>query len=554
MSRAEGGIAPLLKDYRNFAGARLWLALALMLLGAFAEGFGILMLVPLAAVIVGGAPGSRLAHLIDWLPADNRLAAALILFVAAMGARSLLLYWRERELADLQACYEASLRLRAASTLARRGWPFASGIGQGGMQALLLIDVPRTAIAVAEAQHFATALVMLTVQLIVAAVLSPALALVALAVLAAGTFVALRWTKRSVATGLLLTDRSSQSTDSGFRLHAGLKAALAQGTVAQFLREYESSLARQRVEAVRFAVELTAARQLMAFGAAAAAALIVFVGFRLLHLPFAILMPALVLFARMAGPTQLLQHSAQYVGACSSAFVAIRQRLGHLIRERVEADAVDPLEWRELRLESVSFHHASGGGVEPVNAALSRGEWLGIRGPSGGGKTTLVDLVAGLIEPQSGRVLVDDAPRASLDRWRAGLAYVPQDGALFDDSVRGNLCADGVQADDPALWDVLTTVGLAERIRAFPAGLDQRLGDRGSRLSGGERQRLAIARALLRKPFLLILDEATAALDPDSEAALLGRLRAIQPRPAALLVAHRDSTLAHCDSVLSIQH
>jgi ATP-binding cassette subfamily C protein len=100
----------------------------------------------------------------------------------------------------------------------------------------------------------------------------------------------------------------------------------------------------------------------------------------------------------------------------------------------------------------------------------------------------------------------------------------------------------------------LTTVGLADRIRAFPAGLDQRLGDRGSRLSGGERQRLAIARGLLRKPFLLILDEATAALDPDSEAALLGRLRAIQPRPAALVVAHRDSTLAHCDSVLSIQH
>jgi ATP-binding cassette subfamily C protein len=185
---------------------------------------------------------------------------------------------------------------------------------------------------------------------------------------------------------------------------------------------------------------------------------------------------------------------------------------------------------------------------------VHRGEWLGVCGPSGSGKTTFVDLVAGLLAPQSGSLLVDGAPLDSLDRWRAGLAYVGQDGALFDDSVRGNLCADGVHVDESNLWDILSTVGLDRRIRALAGGLDERLGDRGSQLSGGERQRLAIARALLRKASLLILDEATAALDPDGEAALLSALRAIQPRPAAIVVAHRESTLAHCDSVVSIQH
>jgi ATP-binding cassette subfamily C protein len=555
MNRAEGGIAPLLHDYRTYAGARLWLAFVLMLLGAFAEGFGILALVPLAAVVIGGsAPNSHLGYLADWLPADNRLLAALILFVGAMGVRSLLLYWRERELADLQAGYEASLRLRAASTLAHRGWGFASGVGQGGMQALLLTDVPRSALAVAEAQHFATALVMLSVQLAIAALLSPALAIVAFAVLLAGVFLAVRWTRRSVSTGLALTERSGESTDSGFRLHAGLKAALAQGTVPQFLAEYGSSLNRQRTETVRFAVELTAARQLAALGAAVAAALILFVGFRLLHLPFAILVPALVLFARMVGPAQMLQHSAQYVGAYASAFVAIRGRLGGLIPATTDPRSADPLDWRELRFDGVSFHQPSGGGVDGLSTTVHRGEWLGVRGPSGSGKTTFVDLVAGLLAPQSGSLLVDGAPLDSLDRWRAGLAYVGQDGALFDDSVRGNLCADGVHVDESNLWDILSTVGLDQRIRALPGGLDERLGDRGSQLSGGERQRLAIARALLRKPSLLILDEATAALDPDGEAALLGALRAIQPRPAAIVVAHRESTLAHCDSVVSIQH
>jgi ABC-type multidrug transport system fused ATPase/permease subunit len=104
------------------------------------------------------------------------------------------------------------------------------------------------------------------------------------------------------------------------------------------------------------------------------------------------------------------------------------------------------------------------------------------------------------------------------------------------------------------LWQVVDAVGLGERVRAFPKGIDESVGDRGSILSGGERQRLVIARALLRGPSLLILDEATAALDPESEAALVEQLKGLEPRPAALVVAHRPSTLAHCDSVVSIQH
>ena len=125
---------------------------------------------------------------------------------------------------------------------------------------------------------------------------------------------------------------------------------------------------------------------------------------------------------------------------------------------------------------------------------------------------------------------------------------------MFDDSVRGNLLADGAEAGDAALWQALAAVGLEDRVRALDGGLDERVGDRGSRLSGGERQRLAIARALLRRPTLLILDEATAALDPAGEAALLERVRALAPRPAAIIVAHRESTHAYCDSVVEIRH
>src|SRR5207342_287708 len=152
-------------------------------------------------------------------------------------------------------------------------------------------------------------------------------------------------------------------------------------------------------------------------------------------------------------------------------------------------------------------------------------------------------------------ITVDGAPLADmLNQWRAGLAYVPQEGVVFSDSVRGNLLAEGASADEADMWQALETVGLGQRVRAFPGGLNESVGDRGSQLSGGERQRLVLARALLRRPSLLILDEATAALDPAAEAQLIERLKAITPRPAALIVAHRESTLSHCDSVITIQH
>ena len=530
-----------------------------MILGALAEGFGILMLVPLAAVAIGGAgsgPLSSLSGLADQLPPDRRFLLALVLFVAAMTARSALVYARDRMLSRLQAGYEASLRLRSAATLASRGWTFASRVGQAGMQSLLLIDVPRASTAVAQSQQFAVATVMLFVQLALAAILSPGLTAVALAIIAVGAPFSIRWTRRGVKSGMALVLRSEESAGSGFRLHAALKAALAQGNVPQFLAEYRSSLAAVRDQLVNFAADLAASRALAFLASALAAALLFFGGHRVLALPFPVLVASLVLFARMAGPAQQLQTAAQNIAAYSPSFAAIERRLGGLEAVPAEEHSYGPLEWSELRLEGCAFEHQPDLGLRRASLALRAGEWLGIGGPSGAGKTTLIDLVAGLLAPQSGSVAVDgrELEGDTLGRWRAGLAYVGQEGSVFDDSVRGNLAADSAGATEDQLWHALELVGLAERIRAFPNALDERVGDRGSSLSGGERQRLVIARALMRQPRLLLLDEATAALDAESEAALLQRVKALDPRPAAILVAHRESTLACCDSVVTIQH
>jgi ATP-binding cassette subfamily C protein len=558
MNRATGsGVAALLRDYRQFAGARLWSASAVMLLASIAEGFGLLMIVPIASIAIG-ADQPAFARFSNWLgplTPDQRFAAALALFVGAMIARSALIYARDLRTNSLHARYEASLRLRAASTLARRGWTFASGVGQAGMQSLLLNDVPRSALAIGFVQQFAIAAIMLAVQLTLTAILSPTLTALALAVMIAGGFLSVRWMRRGAESGLAISTTAEESTSSGFRLHAGLKAALAQGTVAPFLDEYRRTLDAAAAQVVRFTRHYSSSQQLASLGAAITAAVLLFVGVRMIALPFPVLIASLVLFARMNAPAQQLQLAAQNIAALSPSFAAIQHRLGKLEELPTKETARQPLDWKLLELTDVRLEHQAGLGLDSASLRLRRGEWLGLAGASGAGKTTLVDLVAGLLEPRQGSVTVDGTKLdgAGADRWRAGLAYVGQEGSVFNDSVRGNLLAEGAAANEEDLWQVLELAGLADRVRAFHRGLDQSVGDRGSQLSGGERQRLVIARALLRAPSLLILDEATAALDADSEAALLDRLRSIEPRPAVLIVAHRDSTLANCDSILRIR-
>ena len=501
-------------------------AFVLMLLGALAEGFGILMIVPLVSIALGQGSGvlAQFGWLVDDIAPDHRFVAALALFVGAMAARSALLFARDIQLARLQAGYETSLRLRAAATLAGRGWTFASRIGQAAMQSLLLNDVPRAGQAIGHLQHLGIACVMLLVQLTLAAILSVRLTGVALLIMVAGSLLSVRWTRRGVRSGLALVQSAEDSTSSGFRLHAGLKAALAQGTVPQFLAEYGSSLEATRQEVVRFARDISAARTLTFFGSAVAAALLLFVGVRVLSLEFPVLVASLVLFARMAGPAQALQQSAQGLVAYGQSFAAVERRLGKLRSTSPGEQPREPLDWASLTLEQARYEHRSGLGVGSASLNVKPGEWVGIGGVSGAGKTTFIDLAAGLLAPQEGAVTVDEQPLSgeTLDRWRSALAYVGQEGAVFDDSVRGNLLAEGAKAGEPALWAALELAGLATRVRAFPGGLDERVGDRGSQLSGGERQRLVIARAMLRSPRLLILDEATAALDAESEAELIG--------------------------------
>ncbi len=205
-----------------------------------------------------------------------------------------------------------------------------------------------------------------------------------------------------------------------------------------------------------------------------------------------------------------------------------------------------------LELSRVTYTYP--GATEPIlkdiSLAIQRGESVGFVGASGAGKSTLVDILLGLLTPGTGEVLMDGRDiQANLRNWQDQIGYVPQTIFLTDDTLRRNV-AFGLaneQIDDVAIQRAIRAAQLEEFATSLSDGLETFVGERGIRLSGGQRQRIGIARALYHDPAVLVLDEATSALDTETERGVMQAITALQGSKTVLIIAHRLSTVEHCD-------
>lgn len=205
---------------------------------------------------------------------------------------------------------------------------------------------------------------------------------------------------------------------------------------------------------------------------------------------------------------------------------------------------------------TVAFEQGAPPALQDVSFAIRRGESIGIVGPTGAGKSTLVDVLLGLVRPSSGCVRVDGVSIQGRERaWQRRIGYVPQVVYLLDDSLRRNIAFGVPDAtiDEARVWRAVSLARLDAVVNALPGRLDTIVGERGVRLSGGQRQRVAIARALYHDPDLLVFDEATAALDSQTERELTAALAELHGQRTLIAVAHRISTVQACDRLIFLQ-
>lgn len=217
-----------------------------------------------------------------------------------------------------------------------------------------------------------------------------------------------------------------------------------------------------------------------------------------------------------------------------------------------------PLSWERLELNKVCFQYPETDEwvLEDLDLTIRSGRMIGIIGLSGAGKTTLIDMILGLLPPQRGQVCVDGenlfASPGLMDRWSARVAYIPQSISLLNATVRENVLFGRADRGDEAVWAALEAAQLAEFVRTLPEGLNTKVGEYGLRLSGGQRQRIGIARAFYKQAGVLVFDEATSALDYTTEEKIMELIREWKGRKTALIITHRLEALRCCDEVFVV--
>jgi len=552
-------IAALLADRRGqLAGV-----IAVQAVSALAQAAGLLLLVPLLGTIgIGASPEAS-----RWV--DGGLAAVglrptlgviLALYVGTSAVNQAMSAYQGVLATRYRLDVLNDLRGRLYSGVGAAEWRHLMGIRRADLLAALTSNVFLVGSGVAGVLGLVVAVIVVAAQLTVSIQVSPATT--GLAVVSGLALVWIVWplTRRSRRLGaeLVALNRAAMRAATGF-LEA-LKLAKAYSREAEHEQAFMAAIRRSRDAQVSLAWTTGAANAIQTTLTALLLAVSVYVAIRVLHVPTGSLLVVAVVFTRIVGQVGSSQSNIQQIAQALPAFEELEELIASCAaarepnagaRRRIGIGAGIELEQVQFAYPSADGHSDGAEALRGVSLALPAGSTLALAGPSGAGKTTVADLVAGLMVPDAGCVTVGGEPltRERLSGWRQSVALVPQDPFLFNDTIEANLRFARPEASDAELWDALRLASAAEFVADLPSGLQSMVGDRGLRMSGGERQRLALARALLRSPELLILDEATSSLDTENELAIRTALSSLRGRTTMLLIAHRLSTVSEADRI-----
>ncbi|HSJ96902.1 MAG TPA: ABC transporter ATP-binding protein [Myxococcota bacterium] len=549
---------------RRHPGPTVLVLVALVVAG-IVEGFSLTALLPVLASILdaGGealagteGPGRVAVEALERQHQPVSQVSLILLVLGGIAARSLLVLLAKRQVGYTVAYVATDLRLMLMRALLQARWEYFLRQPVGKLANAMSTEADRSSRAYLHGTTMLAAAVQLVAYVSVALYVQWQATLIYLA--AAGVVVgglhslvrvAHRAGKRITGLNRDLLTGMTDALQSVKPLKAMAREDVAGAVMGAQARGLRKALRKEVLakEGMKTAQEITLYSLVVLAGWA---------GLAVWKLPVSEVMVLLLLLARILNGVGKVQGAWQDVAVCESAYWSLQSTIQEASRQREDdAGQAPPRLERAIRFDDVHFTYDDQPILRGLTLEIPVGSFTTIVGHSGAGKTTLVDLLIGLLLPHEGCIWFDDVSLDVVDRvaCRRELGYVAQENLLLHDSVRMN-----VTLGDPALTAAdaeraLRAAGAWDFVSRLDQGLESSVGERGGLLSGGQRQRILIARALVRRPQLLILDEATSALDPTTAAALAETLRGLKGQVTILAISHQPDLVEAADRVYQLE-
>jgi ATP-binding cassette subfamily C protein len=546
--------------------------LGALLLAGLIEGFGFSLLVPLIGIVFSangaavseGALGadSTLEQMVNQvfgaLGLTPSIGLLLIIFVVTMTVKAFIMLAANKRVGYMVAQVTTDLRLELLHALFVTRWEYFIRQPVGSLTNSMATEASRAAKAYLHGIKILVAAMQAMIYTTIALLVSWQATLVAFI----GGFLILalfrRYIKKAKKAGerqtKLLQSLLSIMTESLVMIKP-LKTMAREHFVDAVLKKKAEGLKKTIKKMVFAATALTAFQEpvTVAFAAIGLYGILV-----IWKLPLANVLIMVYMFQKLMKRLQKIQTLYQLLVNTESAYWSLQDKVvaAKQTQERTLGTQKASLK-RDVRLDGVSFSYGKDERwiLKEADIDFPEGSFTAIVGPSGIGKTTIADLITGLLRPQKGEIWIDDVPLADIDirDWRKRIGYVPQETLLLNDSIFVNVTLGDKELSEKDVEDALRAAGAWQFVQALPDGIKTVVGESGYRFSGGQRQRISIARAIVHRPKLLILDEATTALDPENEAAVCEILSQLRNDLTILAISHQPAILSVADRAFRLE-
>jgi len=555
-----------IKALVSFKSKDLSLTLALMVFISLTEGVGLLLLVPLLQMVGLDVQQGALGQIAEFIASffaytgiTPTLAIVLVIYVVIISLNALLYRLQTLKASDIEYNFAAYIRKKLFSAITGSKWLFFTSKRSSDFAHALTYEIERISVGTNFFISLIASSIVLAVYIIFAFNIS---GIITGFIFVIGIVLLLLLKKKTQAageSGEKLSDVSKDLYSSALKQMDGMKTIKSFGMEEKNIKLFNKEaddVSQSYMGAIHSYADV---RFLFDVGSVIILSIIVFILIEIMAIPTAELLILLFLFVRMIPRFSMIQLSYQYFINMLPAFRTVSDLEKECRNAEEPKLSVENIELNEnLRFKDVLFSYGDINktfNIKNLNLNIEAGKTTAIAGLSGAGKSTIADMIMGLIIPQSGSISVDDVDLTQDNRlsWRNQIGYVAQDTFLFNDTIRNNLHFADPAASDEEILEALKQASADKFVLKLSDGLDTLIGDRGVRLSGGEKQRLALARALLRNPSLLILDEATSNLDSKNEKNILNSLERLHGNLTILIIAHRLSTIKNADVIYLIE-